>query len=402
MNDVTTIQQQPAVMTTTPAHLSQGFVWLFAFCAGAIVANLYYSQPIIGLIAPSVGLSADAASLIVSLTQLGYALGLLLLVPLADLVENRRLMLCTLVVSASSLILATVTSQPLWFMGLSFLIGVSSVSVQMLIPMAAHLAPEHSRGRIVGNIMSGLLLGILLARPLSSVVSDYLGWRTIYFGAAALMAVIILVMITTLPRHEPTHRSNYWQLLRSLMTLFVNQPVLRQRSLYQGLMFAAFSLFWTAVPLELEQVHGLSQTAIGLFALVGAAGALSAPIAGRLADAGYTQKATLFALCLAILSFGMGVFDAGTSIVALALTGVFLDFAVQMTMVLGQRAIYGLDPNSRARLNAVYMTSIFVGGAVGSLVAATLFHNGGWHLVAGAGVVLPLAALLGFYLRGRQ
>ncbi|PPC76726.1 MFS transporter [Pokkaliibacter plantistimulans] len=387
---------------TPHAPLTQGLVWLFAFCCGAIVANLYYSQPIIALIAPSVGLSADAASLIVSLTQIGYALGLLLLVPLGDLIENRKLMISTAVVSSLSLLAAAMTSQPQWFLAISLLVGISSVAVQMLIPMAAHMAPEQSRGRIVGNIMSGLLLGILLARPVSSLIADHFGWRTVYFTATALMVLIIVVMATTLPRHEPAHRSSYGQLLGSLAVLLRTQPILRQRSLYQGLMFATFSLFWTAVPLELAQSHGLSQSAIAVFALIGAVGAASAPIAGRLADAGHTGKATTLALVLAVLSMVVGLLPFGVSVVALAITGVLLDFAVQMNMVLGQRAIYALDPKSRARLNAIYMTSIFVGGALGSVFAATLYHSGGWHTVAMVGTAVPALALLAFCWHGRQ
>lgn len=386
--------------TTVPAHsaatLSKGLVLLFAFCCGVIVANIYYAQPIIELIAPDIGLSAGGASLIVSLTQVGYALGLFFLVPLADLLENRRLMLATLAVTVASLIGAGLSEGPGVLLATSLLIGFGSVSVQMLIPLAAHLAPEETRGRVVGAIMGGLLLGILLARPVSSLIADHFHWRAVFFGAAAAMLLIALVVATTLPGRRPEHRASYAQLLRSLGKLFRREPVLRQRALYQGLMFAAFSLFWTAAPLALSREYGLSQSQIALFALVGAVGAVAAPIAGRLADAGHTRCMSALAMALGILGFLPGVVPLPLGVVGLAITGIVLDFAVQMNMVLGQRAVYSLDPASRGRLNALYMTSIFVGGATGSSVASALYEHAGWPGIVVFGSALSLVALLAF------
>ncbi|ENA28328.1 hypothetical protein HMPREF1487_08904 [Pseudomonas sp. HPB0071] len=379
--------------TTT---LSKGLVLLFAFCCAAIVANLYYSQPIIDLIAPAVGLSEHDASLIVSLTQIGYALGLLLLVPLADLLENRRLMVITVLASAVMLMAAGLSTQPSVFLVVSLLIGVSSVAVQILIPLAAHLAPEQSRGRIVGTIMSGLLLGILLARPASSLIADHFGWRTVFFTSALIMLAIAGVVLKVVPTRQPSHQAHYGQLLLSLVHLFTRESVLRQRSLYQGLMFAAFSLFWTAAPLELIRHYGLSQTQIAVFALVGAVGAVSAPIAGRLADAGHTHRASAVAMLLAALSFLPALVHSPYGVVSLAITGILLDFAVQMNMVLGQRAVYMLDAKSRARLNGLYMTSIFIGGAMGSAIASTVYERGGWSAIVLVGSSLPLLALLFF------
>ncbi|MBS7416057.1 MFS transporter [Pseudomonas syringae] len=383
-------------MTMTPA-----MVMLFAFCCGAIVANIYYAQPIIELIAPDIGLSSTAASLIVSLTQIGYALGLFFLVPLGDLLENRRLMLVTTVVAILSLLGAAFAEQPNVFLLVSLLVGFSSVSVQMLIPLAAHLAPEESRGRVVGGIMGGLLLGILLARPIASLVADHFGWRAVFGSAAVVMIGISVVLATTMPKRLPDHRASYGQLLFSLWTLLRTQPVLRQRAFYQACMFATFSLFWTAVPLELSRNHGLSQTQIALFALIGAIGAIAAPISGRLADAGYTRIASLGALLFGALSFLPGLVHPAYSVIGLAITGVVLDFCVQTSMVLGQRTVYALDAASRSRLNALYMTSIFIGGAIGSAVASPLFDHGGWSWVLIAGTALPLIALLAL-LRDRS
>lgn len=384
---------QTSSLTSESPALPQALVLLFALCCGAIVANLYYAQPIIELIAPDVGLSAERASLIVSLTQIGYALGLLFLVPLADLLESRRLMLITTAAALLCLLAAAFAHQPDLFLGLALLIGLSSVSVQMLIPLAANLAPEASRGRVVGNIMSGLLLGILLARPLASVVAGEFGWRAVYLMAAALMLVITLVIATTIPRHTPSHSASYGQLLASLVHLLRRYPTLRHRALYQGLMFASFSLFWTVAPLELARHLGLSQQDIALFALAGAIGAVAAPIAGRLADAGHTWRASLVALILAPLAFAPNLLNAGLGWIGLIATAIVLDFAVQMSMVLGQRTIFALEPQSRARLNALYMTSIFVGGAMGSALASPVYERFGWSGTALLAAGLPLLAL---------
>ena len=392
-----------AAQATAPV-LSRALITLLAFCCGAIVANIYYAQPIVGLIAPDLGLSAERASLIVSVTQLGYALGLLLLVPLADLLENRRLMIFTAVLACASLVLAGTSShgQGLLFLGYALLIGFSSVAVQMLIPLAAHLAPEQQRGRVVGNIMGGLLLGILLARPVSSLVADHFGWRMVFIGAASLMLAIILLLVLTLPRRVPDHKASYAALMVSLIALLRQYPVLRQRSLYQALMFGAFSLYWTAVPLVLAQEHGLSQSQIALFALVGAVGAIAAPLAGRLADAGHARAASLLALVLAPVALLLGLTAPGFSVIGLATTGVLLDFAVQMNMVIGQREVYALDPASRGRLNALYMTSIFLGGALGSAAASAVFSDYGWQGVAVLGALLPGLALAAFLLVARR
>jgi predicted MFS family arabinose efflux permease len=378
--------------------MTRGLVILFAFCCGAIVANIYYAQPIIGLIAPDIGLSNTLASMIVSLTQIGYALGLFFLVPLGDLLENRRLMIVTTGVAILSLLGAAFAQQPNVFMIVSLLVGFSSVSVQILIPMAANMAPEHSRGRVVGSIMSGLLLGILLARPLSSLVADHFGWRAVFGSAAALMLIISVVMGTAMPRRVPDHKATYGQLLLSLWTLLRNQPVLRQRAFYQACMFATFSLFWTAVPLELVRSHGLSQTQIAIFALVGAIGAIAAPIGGRLADAGHTWVISFCALLFAGLSFVPSLIHPAYSVIGLAITGIVIDFCVQMNMVQGQRAVYALDANSRGRLNALYTTSIFVGGSVGSAIASVLYDHGGWMSIVIAGSAFPLLALIGFLI----
>jgi predicted MFS family arabinose efflux permease len=386
---------------TSPVKLTRGLIALFAFCCGAIVANLYYAQPITELIAPDIHMSGDTASLIVSLTQIGYAFGLFFLVPLGDLLENRKLMITTALVSIVSLGAAAFAHQPGWFLAISLLVGFSSVAMQILIPLAAHLAPDESRGKVVGTIMSGLLLGILLSRPISSVVAGHFGWRAVFGSAAVLMAIVTTVLALTIPPRQPEHKATYFELIGSLGHLVRTMPVLRHRSFYQGLMFASFSLFWTAIPVELTRHFGLSQTAIGIFALIGAIGATSAPVAGRLADAGHTVRATLIALVVGALAYLPALIHPAWGVFGLVTTGIVLDFAVQMNMVLGQREIYALHAASRNRLNALYMTSIFVGGAFGSALASPLYERGGWPLVAGVATAFPLIALAHYLAIGR-
>jgi predicted MFS family arabinose efflux permease len=381
--------------------MARSLILLFPFSCGAIAANLYYAQPIVSLIAPDLHMSEGTASLIVSLTQIGYAAGLFFLVPLGDLVENRQLMIVSAVLSIASLAAAATLNEPRLFLGISLLIGFTSVAVQLLVPLAARFAAPETRGRVVGTIMSGLLLGILLSRPISSFIAGQFGWRAVFGFGAVVMTLVTVLLALTLPGRRPNHSASYPQLIRSLERLVATLPVLRQRSLYQGLMFGSFSLFWTAVPIELMNHYHLSQTAVAVFSLVGAMGATSAPIAGRLADAGHTPRATAIALALAALSYLPAMLVPGLGVFGLVGTGLLLDFAVQMNMVLGQREIYLLDPKSRNRLNSIYMTSVFVGGAVGSAIASTLYKHGGWTWVAVAGMLFPLLALGRFLFAGK-
>jgi predicted MFS family arabinose efflux permease len=386
----------PALRMTGP------MVVLFAFCCGALVANLYYSQPIIGLIAPDIGLSTHAASLTVSATQIGYALGLFFIVPLADLVENRKLLIVTSTISIGSLAVATFVRDPAIFLVVSLLIGFTSVSVQILVPLAAHFAPDASRGRVVGNVMGGLMLGVLLSRPLASFIADHFGWHVVFGTATVMTALITILLAVLMPRRMPDHEASYPQLLRSLGQLLVRLPTLRRRAFYHGCMFASFSLFWTTAPIELTRHYGYTQTQIGVFALIGALGAIAAPIGGRLADAGHTRAGTTAAMLLAAIGYWPVAIVPSLGVIGLVMTGVLLDFCVQMNLVLGQREIYALESTSRARLNALYFTSIFIGGAVGSLIASPLYAFGGWSAVLMVGSAFPLIALLRFVVAGQR
>ncbi len=379
----------------TPA-LTPLRVTLFAFACGVIVANLYYSQPLIALIAPDVHLSDRAASMIVSLTQIGYVAGLLFIVPLADLVENKRLILVSLGLALVSLVLSAIAGNGAMFLMVSFLIGLTAVAVQILVPFAAHLASDDNRGRIVGNVMGGLLLGILLSRPLSSLIAAHFGWRASFWTASGFMILMGILLYIALPQRQPAQSQSYIALMRSMRALIVRHAPLRQRSLFQGCMFCAFSLFWTAAPLELARHFHLTQTGIAIFALAGAAGAVTAPLSGRLADAGFGTVATFCGLLCGGLGMLVSLLPVMAGVVPLAVCGIVLDGAVQLTMVQGQRVIYALDAQSRGRLNGLYMASIFIGGATGSALASPLYSRFGWDGIATAAGVIPLLALLAF------
>jgi predicted MFS family arabinose efflux permease len=376
-------------------------VALLAASCGIVVANTYYSQPLIGLIGPSVHMGAHEESLIVSLTQLGYALGLLLLVPLGDLVENRLLVVVTIATSIPALLLAGFAHSSSVMLVAGALIGITSVAVQMLIPMAAHLAPEHRRGRVVGTVTSGLLFGILLARPAASIIADVSSWRVVFYVSAGLMAVLAAVLSRALPRRVPVNGQHYGALLVSVLMLPVKLPVLRQRAAYQAACFAGFTLFWTGVPLYLAQDFGFTQRGIAIFGLAGAAGAFAAPIAGSLGDRGYARPGTAIALASIALAFGIAWFGGHIhSVVVLAFSGILLDAGVQTCLVLGQRTIYTMAPDMRSRLNGVFMAMFFMGGAAGSAVTSTLLLHAGWPGLCALGGALPLVAL-GYFVIAR-
>ncbi|MDQ0454866.1 MFS transporter [Rhizobium paknamense] len=372
--------------------------FVFALSCGLLAANLYYGQPLAGLISADLGFSPQATGLIVTLSQLGYCLGLFLIVPLSDLMENRRLVLILLLLAFLGLGGAALSGSPLPFLAASFGIGLASVAAQVLVPFAASLAPEHSRGRVVGNVMSGLLTGIMLARPLASFAAEISSWHMIYVASAAAMLMLIALLRTTLPKRELPHRLSYGQLLSSMGHLALTSRILQRRALYQAGMFGAFSLFWTTTPLLLAgNGFNLSQTGIALFALAGAAGAIASPIAGRLADKGYARQVSILAMTLGIAAFLMSLYAVKLSpvpgLALLTFAAITLDFGVQANLVSGQRIIFSLNPEQRGRMNGIYMATFFLGGAIASALGGWAFASGGWERTALIGLAFPTAAL---------
>ena len=385
--------------------ISPALTFLLATACGLIAANLYYGQPLAGIIGAELGLSAGATGLIVTLTQIGYGIGLLFVVPLGDLIENRKLVVSSVSMAVLSLAAAAFAPHTAPFLIAAFLVGVSSVAVQVIVPYAAHMAPHAIRGRVVGNVMSGLMAGIMLARPVSSLLSEVVSWRGVFLTSAAVMALLAVVLFRLLPVRMPEARLSYGALMHSMGRLALHTPILRRRAIYHAFLFAAFSLFWTTTPLYLSGPHfNLSQGEIALFALAGAAGTVAAPIAGRMADRGWTRAATFFALVAVALSFAVTHLAPEGSHLALAIlvvAAIVLDFGVTTNLVLGQRAIFTLGAEFRSRLNGIYMATFFMGGAIGSAVGGWAYAAGEWQAASWIGFALPVAALLYFLTEKR-
>lgn len=391
-----------SVQTSTAASpaacgLSAAMTFVLAAACGLIVANLYYAQPLAGPIAASIGLPPHLTGLIVTLTQIGYGIGLLLIVPLGDLLENRRLILTMIAATTIALIAAGASTSALPFLAASLAIGLASTAVQMIVPFAASLAPDAQRGRVVGNVMSGLMVGIMMARPVASFVASFSSWHVVFFLSAAVMILLGLLLSKRLPRRTPQTRLSYGGLLASMVNLYASQPVLRRRALYQACQFSAFSVFWTVTPLVLAgPAFGLTQSGIALFALAGVAGAIASPVAGRLADRDLGRPATLFGIAsvgIAFLVTHIAPEGSTAALVLLTLAAILLDFGVTMTLVIGQRAIYGLGADLRSRLNGLYMATFFCGGAIGSAVGVWAYAQGGWLIASMIGLALPAVAL---------
>jgi predicted MFS family arabinose efflux permease len=391
----------PAPRTTPPQsfppQISPGAILLLAAASGLIVANIYYAQPLIGPIAQSLGLAPQAAGLIVTMSQIGYGAGLMFIVPLGDLIENRKLILASVALSAIALAAAAFAPSAAVFLVCAGAIGLGSVAVQILVPLAAHLAPDATRGRVVGMVSSGLMIGIMLARPVSSFIAAQSSWRAVFIASAAMMLALAAVLARTLPVRAPNARMNYGALMAHLAAA---TPILRRRAFYQACLFFAFSLFWTTIPLLLAgPQYQLTQNGIALFALAGVSGAIAAPIAGRLADHGFSRPATGAAIALVLAALPMTMAAPPGSALALALlvaAAVAIDFGVQANLVLGFRAIFALAPEARGRLNGVYLASLFAAGAVGSAAGAWAYARGGWTLACLVGLAPPLVALARF------
>ncbi|MCA6093790.1 MFS transporter [Streptomyces sp. SCA3-4] len=369
-----------------------------AVACGLSVAGNYFAQPLLDVIGRDLHMSAAASALVVTVAQVGYALGLILLVPLGDLLERRRLAagLC-----AATAVFLAVTASAVNTTGLlvgTALTGLTSVAAQVVVPYAATLAPPEKRGRTVGTLMTGLLLGILLARTAAGLLSDLGGWRTVYWVNAVLMAVMALLLRLTLPRLRTHAGLTYPRLLGSTAALFAHEPVLRRRAVLGGLSFAAFSVLWTALAFLLSgPAYGWSESAIGLLGLVGAAGSLSASVAGRLADRGLVHRVSGVSALLLLASWAL--LGAGGSGGAVALTSllvgvIVLDAAVQAVHISNQNLVYALRPEARNRLNSAYMTSYFAGGAAGSALTSAVWAAAGWHGACALGGAISVALVV--------
>lgn len=391
-------------LQTTPADddhtgLSSALTVLFAVTCALAVANVYFAQPLLDSMAQSLGVAPAMIGIVVTATQAGYAAGLLLIVPLGDRVNRKRLILGQILLSA--LALAGVGASPTWLalLGTLIVVGLMAVVVQVVVAYAASLATPSQRGRAVGTVTSGIVLGILLARFASGLIADLAGWRAVYFLSSGLMLILGAVLWKTIPNTaSPPSRDSYVALIRSLFKLLVSEPVLRVRGLLALLIFAAFSVLWTAMVLPLSAPPlSLSHTAIGLFGLAGMAGALAARRAGRWADQGLGQRVTGLALCVLTLSW-VPIGFAQTSLIALVCGVILLDFAVQAVHVTSQSLIFAARPDAQSRLVGAYMCFYSVGSAVGAVAATQVYARWGWVAVCLLGASTSAAALVLWYL----
>ncbi|HBA7381039.1 TPA: MFS transporter [Escherichia coli] len=381
-------------MTKTNHELSPALIVLMSIATGLAVASNYYAQPLLDTIARNFSLSASSAGFIVTAAQLGYAAGLLFLVPLGDMFERRRLIVSMTLLAAGGMLI-TASSQSLAMMILgTALTGLFSVVAQILVPLAATLASPDKRGKVVGTIMSGLLLGILLARTVAGLLANLGGWRTVFWVASVLMALMALALWRGLPQMKSETHLNYPQLLGSVFSMFISDKILRTRALLGCLTFANFSILWTSMAFLLAAPpFNYSDGVIGLFGLAGAAGALGARPAGGFADKGKSHHTTTFGLLLLLLSW-LAIWFGHTSVLALIIGILVLDLTVQGVHITNQTVIYRIHPDARNRLTAGYMTSYFIGGAVGSLISASAWQHGGWAGVCLAGATIALVNLL--------
>ncbi|AWZ97469.1 sugar (and other) transporter family protein [Enterobacter hormaechei] len=361
---------------------------------GLAVASNYYAQPLLDTIARAFDLSASSAGFIVTAAQLGYAAGLLFLVPLGDMFE-RRMLIVSMTLLAAGGMLITASSQSLTMMIIgTALTGLFSVVAQILVPLAATLASPEKRGKVVGTIMSGLLLGILLARTVAGLLASLGGWRTVYWVASVLMVIMALALWRGLPKVKQENHLNYPQLLASVFSLFTRDKLLRTRAVLGCLTFANFSILWTSMAFLLAAPpFNYSEGVIGLFGLAGAAGALGARPAGGLADKGKSHMTTSAGLVLLLLSWA-AIWYGHVSVLALIVGILVLDLTVQGVHITNQTVIYRVKPDARNRLTAGYMTSYFIGGAAGSLISASAWQHAGWTGVCAIGAIVAAINLL--------
>ncbi|HGD3424523.1 TPA: MFS transporter [Enterobacter hormaechei] len=381
-------------MTKTTQGLSPALILLMSVATGLAVASNYYAQPLLDTIARAFDLSASSAGFIVTAAQLGYAAGLLFLVPLGDMFE-RRMLIVSMTLLAAGGMLITASSQSLTMMIIgTALTGLFSVVAQILVPLAATLASPEKRGKVVGTIMSGLLLGILLARTVAGLLASLGGWRTVYWVASVLMVIMALALWRGLPKVKQENHLNYPQLLASVFSLFTRDKLLRTRAILGCLTFANFSILWTSMAFLLAAPpFNYSEGVIGLFGLAGAAGALGARPAGGLADKGKSHMTTSAGLVLLLLSWA-AIWYGHVSVLALIVGILVLDLTVQGVHITNQTVIYRVKPDARNRLTAGYMTSYFIGGAAGSLFSASAWQHAGWTGVCAIGAIVAAINLL--------
>jgi len=382
-------------------QLSSGMTFAMAVSAGLAVANIYYNQPMLGILEQE--LPGSMTALVPTATQLGYAIGLFALVPLGDLIERRRIIITQFIILAIMLVAAALAPSAAILIIASFFLGMASTVAQQIVPFAAQLAEPGRRGAVVGTVMSGVLCGILLSRTLSGFVASHYGWRAMFWLGVPLALLAGGLMASSLPRSEPAAKTSYFRLMSSIIDLWREFSELRIAALTQALLFGSFTAFWTVLALRLEEpMFGLSAQVAGLFGIVGATGILAAPFAGRFADKHGPWKIILGGTLLTLLSWCL--FGIWTSVMGLVVGCILLDFAVQSVLVSNQHIVYTLKPEARSRLNTLFMGAMFLGGAGGSAAATLVWDLEGWAGVSLLGGMLAIlaCAIQGFASQRRR
>ncbi|UFW90592.1 MFS transporter [Bradyrhizobium barranii] len=381
-----------SALTEQVPELTRARTFAMALCAGIAVANIYYNQPLLGMIEAHYP-NSSVIGLIPTATQFGYAVGLLFLVPLGDLFERRRLITVQFVVLAVALAFAALAPSTLALIAASLTLGVAATVAQQIVPFAATLADNRTRGAAVGTVVSGILGGILLSRTIAGFVGAHFGWREMFWLGAPLALGAAALVRLILPRHHPTHSIGYTAALRSLIHLLVEEPELRLAAATQAMLFASFIAFWTVLSLHLQEpAFGLGAEIAGLFGVIGASGILAAPLAGRVADKRGPHLVIAIAAAMTLSSWA--VFAGWNSLAGLTVGVVLLDVGVNAALVSNQHLIFALRPEARSRLNTVFMTAMFVGGSLGSLGASWAYAHMSWLGVCGYGAALAAAGLL--------
>lgn len=377
--------------------LSGSKVLMLATGAGLSVASIYYSQPLLGVMGSDLHASVGAVGLVPTLTQIGYALGILLLAPLGDRHDRRIIILLKGILLTAALLFSGFVPGINALLVTSFVIGIAATMAQDIVPASASLVSAAQRGKTVGTVMTGLLLGILLSRVLSGFVAEYFGWRSLYMGAALSVIIITLVIWRSLPRVPATSALSYPALLASMSHLWSQFKDLRRAALSQGLLSVGFSAFWSTLAVMLQDTYHLGSAVAGAFGLAGAAGALAAPLAGSLADRRGPQVVTLIGASLATLSFAalflLPLLPFHFQIGLIVLSAIGFDFGVQATLVAHQTIIYSLEPAARSRLNALLFTCVFIGMAVGSALGSLMLERMGWTGVVALITLAGVASL---------
>jgi predicted MFS family arabinose efflux permease len=383
-------------------RITLGLTLVLAAATGLSVANIYYNQPLLGLIAKSFGSdSSSSVNFLPAATQLGYALGLVLLVPLGDALNRRSLILWQTLGLVLSLAAAALAASPLQLILASIAVGATATIAQQIIPLAAELAPAKERGRVVGTVMSGLLTGILLARTISGFVGKYFSWRVMYFAGAIAAVMIGVMLFISLPRRKQENRHSYKHLMLSLVKLVRTYPELRRAVITQGALFASFSAFWATLALLLQSPpYYLGSDVAGLFGIIGLAGIFAAPLAGRIADK--HGPGGIIGLGALLVLAGFILFAVYPTIPGLSVGIILLDVGVQMAMVSNQSVIFALEPEARNRINTIYMTGLFLFGALGSAAGSAAWNLKGWTGVVSLGLVLPAISFLIYLLNRRR